>query len=64
MSSLGKMPPVTMVSNREEDSMNTELSMSGKAIIGLIYPPPDIRSEFSRTCFVARHSDMSFSYRG
>lgn len=50
------MPPVTMVSNREEDSMNTELSMSGKAIIGLIYPPPDIRTIVDKTAaFVARN---------
>jgi hypothetical protein len=40
------IPPV--VSTREEDSMNTEPSLSGKAIIGLIYPPPDIRSTHSR----------------
>ncbi|KJH43351.1 surp module [Dictyocaulus viviparus] len=39
------MPPtaVPIVSNREEDSMNTEPSLSGRTIIGLIYPPPDIR---------------------
>lgn len=37
------MPPI-VVSNREEDSMNNEASMSGKQIIGIIYPPPDIRS--------------------
>lgn len=35
-----------VVSNREEDSMNNEPSLSGRAIIGLIYPPPDIRSKF------------------
>lgn len=33
------------VSNREEDSMNKEPSMSGQQIVGLIIPPPDIRSE-------------------
>ncbi|MCP9262087.1 splicing factor 3a, subunit 1 (SF3A1) [Dirofilaria immitis] len=37
------MPPVVMVSNREEDSVNTEPSMSGRQVIGIIYPPPDIR---------------------
>ncbi|CAJ0919650.1 unnamed protein product, partial [Mesorhabditis belari] len=55
------MPPVTappppVVSRREEDSMNTEASMSGKAIIGLIYPPPDIRTIVDKTAnFVARN---------
>lgn len=39
------MPPVVMVSNREEDSVNTEPSMSGRQVIGIIYPPPDIRSQ-------------------
>jgi hypothetical protein len=33
------------VSYREEDSMNVEHSMSGKKIVGLIIPPPDIRGE-------------------
>ena len=33
------------VSNREEDSMNKEPSMSGQQIVGLIIPPPDIRSK-------------------
>jgi hypothetical protein len=37
---------VQRVSNREEDSMNLEPSLSGKEIIGIIYPPPDIRSKF------------------
>lgn len=32
------------VSGREEDSMNKEPSMSGQQIVGLIIPPPDIRS--------------------
>ena len=32
------------VSHREEDSMNQEPSMSGQQIVGLIIPPPDIRS--------------------
>jgi hypothetical protein len=40
-------PPVNLdqlrVSNREEDVMNTEQSMSGRQIVGLIIPPPDIR---------------------
>lgn len=42
----GKMAPtaVQVVSHREEDSMNNEPSLSGRTIIGLIYPPPDIRS--------------------
>lgn len=31
-------------SYREEDSMNNEPSLSGKQIVGLIVPPPDIRS--------------------
>ena len=37
---------VQRVSNREEDSMNLEPSLSGKEIIGIIYPPPDIRSKY------------------
>ncbi|PAV59164.1 hypothetical protein WR25_24592 [Diploscapter pachys] len=45
-----------LVSSREEDSMNTEASMSGKTIIGLIYPPPDIRTIVDKTAnFVARN---------
>ncbi|CAB3405567.1 unnamed protein product [Caenorhabditis bovis] len=49
------MPP-TVVSNREEDSMNNEPSLSGKTIIGLIYPPPDIRTIVDKTAaFVARN---------
>lgn len=40
-----KMAPVILVSNREEDSMNTEPSLSGRQVIGIIYPPPDIRSK-------------------
>ncbi len=48
------VPPVTegvvlRGSNREEDSMNLEPSQSGKQIVGIIYPPPEIRSEF---CFL------------
>ncbi|EGT52787.1 CBN-PRP-21 protein [Caenorhabditis brenneri] len=44
------------VSNREEDSMNNEPSLSGKAIIGLIYPPPDIRTIVDKTArFVAKN---------
>jgi hypothetical protein len=35
------------VSHREEDSMNKEPSMSGQQIVGLIIPPPDIRSKIS-----------------
>jgi hypothetical protein len=35
------------VSHREEDSMNKEPSMSGQQIVGLIIPPPDIRSMIS-----------------
>lgn len=46
------MPPIALssqhneirVSHREEDSMNNEPSLSGKTIVGLIIPPPDIRS--------------------
>jgi hypothetical protein len=34
------------VSGREDDSMNKEPSMSGQQIVGLIIPPPDIRSFF------------------
>ncbi|XGW11161.1 hypothetical protein V3C99_012566 [Haemonchus contortus] len=52
------MPPtaVTVVSHREEDSMNNEPSLSGRAIIGLIYPPPDIRTIVDKTAaFVARN---------
>ncbi|VDD86135.1 unnamed protein product [Enterobius vermicularis] len=49
------MPPI-VVSNREEDSMNNEASMSGKQIIGIIYPPPDIRTIVDKTAaFVARN---------
>ncbi|PIC49711.1 hypothetical protein B9Z55_008232 [Caenorhabditis nigoni] len=44
------------VSNREEDSMNNEPSLSGKTIIGLIYPPPDIRTIVDKTArFVAKN---------
>ncbi|WKX97788.1 hypothetical protein Q1695_013455 [Nippostrongylus brasiliensis] len=47
---------VTVVSNREEDSMNNEPSLSGRTIIGLIYPPPDIRTIVDKTAaFVARN---------
>uniref|UniRef100_A0A914XR38 SURP motif domain-containing protein n=1 Tax=Plectus sambesii TaxID=2011161 RepID=A0A914XR38_9BILA len=43
-------------SNREEDSMNNEPSLSGKQIIGIIYPPPDIRTIVDKTAaFVARN---------
>ncbi|KAK6059357.1 surp module [Cooperia oncophora] len=52
------MPPtaVSVVSHREEDSMNNEPSLSGRAIIGLIYPPPDIRTIVDKTAaFVARN---------
>uniref|UniRef100_A0A8R1ENC5 SURP motif domain-containing protein n=1 Tax=Caenorhabditis japonica TaxID=281687 RepID=A0A8R1ENC5_CAEJA len=45
-----------VVSNREEDSMNNEPSLSGKTIIGLIYPPPEIRTIVDKTAgFVARN---------
>uniref|UniRef100_A0A0K0DB32 Splicing factor 3A subunit 1 n=1 Tax=Angiostrongylus cantonensis TaxID=6313 RepID=A0A0K0DB32_ANGCA len=47
---------VPVVSHREEDSMNTEPSLSGRTIIGLIYPPPDIRTIVDKTAaFVARN---------
>jgi splicing factor 3A subunit 1 len=47
---------VQRVSNREEDSMNLEPSLSGKEIIGIIYPPPDIRTIVDKTAaFVAKH---------
>ncbi|KAL6735693.1 hypothetical protein Aduo_006109 [Ancylostoma duodenale] len=47
---------VTVVSHREEDSMNNEPSLSGRTIIGLIYPPPDIRTIVDKTAaFVARN---------
>ncbi|KHJ82874.1 surp module, partial [Oesophagostomum dentatum] len=52
------MPPtaVAVVSNREEDSMNNEPSLSGRTIIGLIFPPPDIRTIVDKTAaFVARN---------
>ncbi|VDN01355.1 unnamed protein product [Thelazia callipaeda] len=50
------MPPVVVVSNREEDAVNTEPSMSGRQIIGIIYPPPDIRTIVDKTAaFVARN---------
>lgn len=51
-------PPVeAVVSNREEDSMNKEPSLSGKQIIGIIYPPPEIRSEhfFVLMFFFVKH---------
>ncbi|VDM37634.1 unnamed protein product [Toxocara canis] len=49
------MPPV-VVSHREEDSMNNEPSLSGRQIIGIIYPPPDIRTIVDKTAaFVARN---------
>ncbi|CAI4231138.1 unnamed protein product [Auanema sp. JU1783] len=45
-----------VVSKREEDSMNNEPSLSGKSIIGLIFPPPDIRAVVDKTAsFVARN---------
>jgi hypothetical protein len=34
---------VQAVSNREEDRLNNEPTMSSKSIVGLIIPPPDIR---------------------
>ncbi|KAH7699804.1 splicing factor 3a, partial [Aphelenchoides avenae] len=44
------------VSNREEDALNNEPSMSGKQIIGIIIPPPDIRTIVDKTAsFVARN---------
>uniref|UniRef100_A0A1I7TGB9 Splicing factor 3A subunit 1 n=1 Tax=Caenorhabditis tropicalis TaxID=1561998 RepID=A0A1I7TGB9_9PELO len=44
------------VSTREEDSMNNEPSLSGKKLIGLIYPPPDIRTIVDKTArFVAKN---------
>lgn len=55
---LGENPPASAimaeqqplkVSHREEDSMNIEPSMSGQQIVGLIIPPPDIRSKLSFT---------------
>ncbi|VDN55427.1 unnamed protein product [Dracunculus medinensis] len=50
------MAPVILVSNREEDSMNTEPSLSGRQVIGIIYPPPDIRTIVDKTAaFVARN---------
>ncbi|KAL3993662.1 Pre-mRNA splicing factor PRP21 like family protein [Acanthocheilonema viteae] len=53
---MSPMPPVVMVSNREEDSVNTEPSMSGRQVIGIIYPPPDIRTIVDKTAaFVARN---------
>ncbi|CAI2347311.1 unnamed protein product [Caenorhabditis sp. 36 PRJEB53466] len=46
----------TPVSNREEDSMTNEPSLSGRNIIGLIYPPPEIRTIVDKTAgFVARN---------
>ncbi|VDK69291.1 unnamed protein product [Anisakis simplex] len=54
-----KMAPPTatvVVSTREEDSMNNEPSLSGRQIIGIIYPPPDIRTIVDKTAaFVARN---------
>lgn len=32
------------VSNRDEEPVNNEPSLSGKLVVGLIIPPPDIRS--------------------
>ncbi|EPB67205.1 surp module [Ancylostoma ceylanicum] len=55
---------VTVVSHREEDSMNNEPSLSGRTIIGLIYPPPDIRSMLFLTTAVyqlALKTDMATS---
>lgn len=59
------MPPVVMVSNREEDSVNTEPSMSGRQLIGIIYPPPDIRSLFTFCVHLSKcevRVDGFFSY--
>ncbi|EFO84458.1 CRE-PRP-21 protein [Caenorhabditis remanei] len=47
---------LSRVSNREEDSMNNEPTLSGKTIIGLINPPPDIRTIVDKTArFVAKN---------
>ncbi|KAI6207098.1 Splicing factor 3A subunit 1 [Aphelenchoides besseyi] len=47
---------VLRVSNREEDMMNNEPSLSGKSIVGLIIPPPDVRAIVEKTAqFVARN---------
>ncbi|KAI6226361.1 hypothetical protein M3Y99_00537200 [Aphelenchoides fujianensis] len=47
---------VMRVSNREEDRMNNEASMSGRTIVGVIIPPPDIRAIVEKTAqFVARN---------
>ncbi|CAD5209314.1 unnamed protein product [Bursaphelenchus okinawaensis] len=44
------------VSNREEDLMNNEPSMSGRSVVGLIIPPPDIRAIVEKTAaFVAKN---------
>uniref|UniRef100_A0A183BQL0 SURP motif domain-containing protein n=1 Tax=Globodera pallida TaxID=36090 RepID=A0A183BQL0_GLOPA len=50
------VPSAERVSNRDEDAQNTEPSMSGKQIVGLIIPPPDIRTIVDKTAlFVARN---------
>ncbi|KAL3074359.1 hypothetical protein niasHS_015189 [Heterodera schachtii] len=50
------VPAELRVSNREEDAQNIEPSMSGKQIVGLIIPPPDIRTIVDKTAlFVARN---------
>lgn len=38
---------VLKVSNREEDQMNNEPSMSGTTKVGVIIPPPDIKGLFA-----------------
>ena len=63
------MPPVEnlapasqqpiQVSGREEDSMNKEPSMSGQQIVGLIIPPPDIRSLLKYRSF---KTDIAFIF--
>uniref|UniRef100_A0AC35TH99 Splicing factor 3A subunit 1 n=1 Tax=Rhabditophanes sp. KR3021 TaxID=114890 RepID=A0AC35TH99_9BILA len=47
------------IPRREEDSMNHEVSMSGRELSGLIFPPPDIRNIIDRTAnFVSQHGTV------
>lgn len=44
------MPPIPVgaipvVSDKGPDPQNLEPSKSGKALVGIIYPPPEIRSK-------------------
>jgi len=51
------------VSHREEDSMNLEPSLSGKDIVGIIFPPPDIRTIVDKTATFVAKNGVEFENR-